>query len=780
MPITLSSSHHKQAISGSSSAEELAQALIDTSSLNLRPNLYFIGNYSGRINFFAQQSRALNLVWALIKKDFIKAGDRVAVIGGGLAGVTAAIALLQKDVQPDLFEQHTTLFRYQRNCVTRHVHPTINFWPEMPIVPSTDFPFLNWCEGSPSRIISKVQEEISKHFRDLRIHTSSQVMGVDSKDSRLFLNVDYGTSQQQQGKIEGPYSAAIVACGFGLEKRPPDLPSGVPHSYWHNDDVLPPAPPSRTTEHVFISGSGDGGLIDVIRASLDRFDNGREIIALAKLLDLPVMQRDLRKILVKERKNDSKYWNSKESLADYENLTFNKNFVSRVEKNLTDNFEITINSKSLGIFSSTSSVIHRVIVAYLIKIGRVTPIIGDLLGVDWSKESAQLRVGDRDTDGTEHVKWEGSATRVIIRHGAEGALDWLNLTAEEIGHLKMLQRLNFTNSLVPSWEPTFYDNAARFPPFLGGDYLKHYRGQAHEFFARNGCSVAIQLKNPKKPSYQYMVLCETDAAVAELPSTIFGVPIVGKTQVSRTYGTNSDNGRKRTRQHVSVRPGISVSPLVSAETAYWTLTCFAKAHGVDMGAIAPIHFWSGLEPTTRIFFNGPKGAEPSRLSAELIQAAALGRTDGQHTTDQNVGLFRIPSNIPVTYSPPGGIPWVRVASRSDIIGYLAEDVLQIGATSGRRIGVLEVCDITHCPIIGWGGGGVTYFEGLMGIRGKGKGSFSRPGDSGAVVFTQSGILLGMIIGGDPKLTLAIPLIDVISALHCEPLLDSETMRNESV
>jgi hypothetical protein len=107
--------------------DDLAQATIDTSSLERWPGTYFIGNYSGRISFFAQQTRALNLVLALIRKERIEAGDRVGIVGGGLAGVTAAVALLQKDVEPDLFEQNHTLFRYQKNTRTRHVHPSVNF-----------------------------------------------------------------------------------------------------------------------------------------------------------------------------------------------------------------------------------------------------------------------------------------------------------------------------------------------------------------------------------------------------------------------------------------------------------------------------------------------------------------------------------------------------------------------------------------------------------------------------------------------------------------------------
>jgi hypothetical protein len=163
--------------------------MIDTSTLESRRGIYFIGNYSGRINFFAQQTRALNLVRALISKKHIEAGDRVGVVGGGLAGVTAAAALLQKDVMPELFEQNHSLFRYQKNTATRHVHPSVNFWPDMALFPSTNFPFLNWYEGTPAEIISAVKKEIDEQFKNLRFNTSSRVTAVEREAPGIFLKV---------------------------------------------------------------------------------------------------------------------------------------------------------------------------------------------------------------------------------------------------------------------------------------------------------------------------------------------------------------------------------------------------------------------------------------------------------------------------------------------------------------------------------------------------------------------------------------------------------------
>jgi hypothetical protein len=66
------------------------------------------------------------------------------------------------------------------------------------------------------------------------------------------------------------------------------------------------------------------------------------------------------------------------------------------------------------------------------------------------------------------------------------------------------------------------------------------------------------------------------------------------------------------------------------------------------------------------------------------------------------------------------------------------------------------------------------YGGLMEIRGRpGLQGFSSAGDSGSIVFSPSGVLLGMIVAFSPrkKTTFAIPLADLLAALECEVLLD---------
>src|SRR5262249_22222076 len=63
----------------------------------------------------------------------------------------------------------------------------------------------------------------------------------------------------------------ILAPGFGIERwvRRGDVPS-----YWRNDDLnqLRPGISSEKVEVFFVSGTGDGGLIDLLRCKIKGFN----------------------------------------------------------------------------------------------------------------------------------------------------------------------------------------------------------------------------------------------------------------------------------------------------------------------------------------------------------------------------------------------------------------------------------------------------------------------------------------------------------------------------
>ena len=79
------------------------------------------------ISVYRQQIRALNLAyciknnWKEIKPDSNSDGTpaRIAVIGGGFAGITVATGLLRLGFETHLFEQRTQLCHLQAGCETQ-------------------------------------------------------------------------------------------------------------------------------------------------------------------------------------------------------------------------------------------------------------------------------------------------------------------------------------------------------------------------------------------------------------------------------------------------------------------------------------------------------------------------------------------------------------------------------------------------------------------------------------------------------------------------------------
>src|SRR5262249_53874508 len=120
--------------------------------------------FASRLNFAAQQTRALNLVWALQEADRLE-GKSIAVIGAGFAGLTAAAGLIRLNRLVDVYERAAELFPLQRRTATRFVHPTINYWPEVDLNPSADMPVLNWRADICNQVIETAEHQWNAEFQ---------------------------------------------------------------------------------------------------------------------------------------------------------------------------------------------------------------------------------------------------------------------------------------------------------------------------------------------------------------------------------------------------------------------------------------------------------------------------------------------------------------------------------------------------------------------------------------------------------------------------------------
>ena len=253
---------------------------------SLAEGIFLIGSLDSGVTIFNQQIRALNLIWALDSADRLSSASEIAVVGGGIAGLTAAMALRKIfSLSPGsthrkitLFEKRSVLCPLQRGCATRWVHPHIYDWPEPGSTnPSAGLPIMNWREGRASDVATTIigeweNEQTDKpaveEWRNLQYlkihHLTREVEWVGGK------LVDPGASPQVYGD-KRKFDIIILAIGFGDEL---DSSKHPVVSYWRNETHGQPDLSGRQKRYL-ISGTGDGGLIDLLRLRIADFREDR-------------------------------------------------------------------------------------------------------------------------------------------------------------------------------------------------------------------------------------------------------------------------------------------------------------------------------------------------------------------------------------------------------------------------------------------------------------------------------------------------------------------------
>jgi hypothetical protein len=263
--------------------------VIDAAYLHSCPNCFFIGPFAKRVSFASQQYRAIDLVEALQRKGKLTSDSSVAVVGAGLAGLTATAALRGlRCKKVHLYEQTGPMHR-QRGASHRVVHPTISRWPMEELRLTTRFPFLDWFAAPCDTIIAHLMQDWNENL--------SRTDGTDTFDFRTEVTVQGfgirpgpGTEQVRLQTVpafaDSLYDIVLVTTGFADETTIGDFAAT---SYWVSDDIA-----RRTAEdlkqwgsgkrQILVSGCGDGGLIDCLRIIHGHFRDGWLAVELAEML----------------------------------------------------------------------------------------------------------------------------------------------------------------------------------------------------------------------------------------------------------------------------------------------------------------------------------------------------------------------------------------------------------------------------------------------------------------------------------------------------------------
>lgn len=274
-----------------------ARRILDASGVPGKA-IYVIGTFDTGVTVRSQQTRALNLVWALIEGSVVRTlapeeerspdpKFKIAIVGGGFAGLSAAAGLLRKgaDAEITVFEQCDTLLPLQHGSDTRWLHPHIYNWPaEGSEASAAMLPVLNWTAARASDVVVQVMAEWKRvieassarkpslycNTRHLHIHEPAGGKRVQIEWIGEKRDPGTGTTGQNYGGAvgkTGDFDLVVLAVGFGLE-------TGGALSYWRNDTIGQPSLEQPRLTYL-VSGQGDGAMVDLLRLRISHYRQDR-------------------------------------------------------------------------------------------------------------------------------------------------------------------------------------------------------------------------------------------------------------------------------------------------------------------------------------------------------------------------------------------------------------------------------------------------------------------------------------------------------------------------
>ncbi|QSR23100.1 FAD-dependent oxidoreductase [Hyphomonas sp. KY3] len=374
-------------------------------------NLYVLGCFERKKTLLTQQQRAILLTTGILKFWSGSKAPRIAVIGGGVAGVTAYATLLRGGADVHLFERASDLMHLQRHNTTRYLHPHLYDWP-MPGSenPVSDLPFMNWSAGYSFKVVAQLDvqlEKIIEAYGGAPPRTNCTVDEIElERGSRKY------TIAAEDHQPESGFDVVIVAIGFGVE-IPQTYPVDI-RSYWDNHPIhsvgrFSAANPGR----ILVSGCGDGALVDILRATFKKFEHQKILKLVPELSDPEIRNRLLQ--IESEAESHRVTMDSDSFLfsTEYEQLLSHVRISEAVKKRVATSFDVTFNSSRIGKFKLGTSILNRVLVHLMLSNGLVSFRQGSVVEINQIAESPVSDPGFQ-------VKWKKKSAvydSVVLRYG---------------------------------------------------------------------------------------------------------------------------------------------------------------------------------------------------------------------------------------------------------------------------------------------------------------------------------------------------------------------------
>ena len=415
------------------------------------PRVYALGPLAANVTFASQQCRAFNLIWALFSSNSLKQGSTIAVVGGGLGGLTTAAAAALKGCKVSLFECSDQLLPHQRGNHTRLIHPRVYEWPaDGWSIPSTKFPLLNWTAGTADRVVRRIEDEwklVANHH--VTVHLDTKVEPItDYRSERPVLSTTPGYTQRS-------FDVVVLATGFGEERTVRGLP---PRSYWENDSLHQAVYSSGSRpQRVLVTGCGDGGLVDTLRLCIKNFDHKEFVEFAFNPSEIEAVKEFLLNIegrLVSQRMPDPEHF----LMEEYSELHVPEGVVERLQKRLRPDTEIVLNGSAPNPLNPRASIMHRFLTFLLLKIcadgkHKTLTYVRGRVQEPVSRTEDRWKVSIQRPDAAEPTVSEFDS--VIVRHGPQPSITAL-LPVNVGKRLRERSFLGVDPSTFISWPDDFY------------------------------------------------------------------------------------------------------------------------------------------------------------------------------------------------------------------------------------------------------------------------------------------------------------------------------------
>lgn len=246
-----------------------------------------------RVTLRCQQVRALNLAFALIHSGAIHPAAHLAVVGGGVAGVTIAAALSHHGYRVTVLERRPSLLPLQAGSTQRWLHPHLIDWPHAGSAEEeAGLPLLNWRAAPAGEVFRQLSAALTRY--PMQVIGAVHELQLVPRPAHPPGPSDPAGAQGWELRFHNQsqhFDAVILAVGFGAEKTFPEVEL---RSYWDADNLdRDPVAAAVHSTHCFVSGTGDGGLIDFIRARLYRFDHQDTFRAFIQVAADPTLHQQL-------------------------------------------------------------------------------------------------------------------------------------------------------------------------------------------------------------------------------------------------------------------------------------------------------------------------------------------------------------------------------------------------------------------------------------------------------------------------------------------------------